>query len=795
MHDSLQEVSFETLLETAATLTVVDAAAPQATVSDDYTVPAGSTVILFASPDDLNAVRGFLPADVIAAGFQRPNEWRDPKTRAAVSQLKKLMTAAAFVIAFSGSATASVYAEAHALGQHLARIRPVTYQRGGFATFADDIEAVPELHRAAYISGLIAQAAKTLGARPKDQSATERQKSEVAVVNVKDGKISYPARTSDETGFTFTTPERILLDAAAERIGEVTVWDDLADPGRAHIEIRHDLMVYIDGEDGIVRGYPVDGLENRQLENPRSYLDRVPNGPSVMAEPGNLTAIEKAIRRSWAEDAIKRLALRRTGWFRNMDTGRWGYVSPSGILTADGLHPDVTSLLEQMHEAFRLADVSNLTPGEEKAAADAAIATLAELGTHAAVLGLMGATIYGLGGLSGLKRGAGSVPTFLGSPGSGKSYIIRRFLSCFLAPNAVGPTLRSHDSGAILRNAYRGMDSSVIVADDFKAMPFDTRMDSEYQKFNAVVRPGYEGGAGGGAKAAGDGGSWSYETSNPSSPIMIVGAESLPVGAMAAIKSTIERLFVVEITQENVFRSGNRHDWDNATKHEGNRIHIAAFVRWVARKLDAAETVDAWRAPWLKLEAAEQERLMKLAPHITPRVAESHAMPLIGAALWTQYLLEIGAMTVDEREKFLVKSRDTVSSLAKKHARLISGDGDTHDLILDALRAGIVAGKLFIGVSDPEKWEQRIGLPRKVVDSAGHDHDCILLLPDQALDFLRRDERFRTMTRNQLARDLRPVLLTTDGENGSATRQLSIDGQQVRVLAIPTTLWGLAAEE
>ncbi|KQP01430.1 hypothetical protein [Leifsonia sp. Leaf264] len=752
-------------------------------------------ILILDAPDDVAVVAEHASGGLIVVGLDGADGWHEEASlpRPEIADLLR-RDDAHITIAFTGmKGRASIHAEAAALGAHLGTLAKVDYLQLGAASPAATLAVTPDARRTAYLDGLLKSAKTSVGAKPPAERVVAERAVAVAVpkpkplapmVDVARGVIVTP-------GAELMDPETVWLNAAVERVVTYRAWNDLTNPKAQKPVISHDLLIHIPTSFGLEK-YLVEDVRDEDLKFPRRYLNSAPGGESVtlnyMFAAGRVGETVDAAIRGHGEDNIERREIiLRNGFRHRLD--RWGYLTPDGTVTGMGMDVSARAKLSKMHQAHTLLDTAGMSRDEELAAAVEALAALGHLGTWGIRTGLMGALAYGLGAMTGAGRGAGSVTVLVGIRGSGKSSILRRFHKAFVAPNAIGPTMRAHDKAAIHRNGYRGMENGIVTVDDFKAVHYDPRDDSEYARFDSAVRPGYEGGAGGSAKSVQDvvTGEWDSDTSDPSCPTMYIGTEKVPTGPARDIGSTMERLFAVRVTAANAFTSGRALEWEEATNNNPLlHLHTSAYVAWVCRQLDRAGTLDVWRAPWLEIEQEERAKLHSVHSKITPRGREVAVAPVIGMMIWTTYLLEIGAISEAEREEIISKSREAAWAIAVEHNRAIGDDVPLHARILDVLTAGVISGRYRLnhGNDDESTSNAPVLALGRVVDGI----DAVAVIPTIAVQALRADPEFASFDRTMLVEAMKPLIAAST--TGQATKKLHFAGASGNFIVIRREEWG-----
>lgn len=765
-------------------------------VKEDQLASA-SEVVLFAEPAVAATLGDRMPENSIVASIQSPGEWCDPDTSVIYPQLTEMVantSGARWTVAFPRvDVDPDVHRSARKLGQRLTMLlgdaKRVRLVRGDGA-YVDLIAGLPDSLHQNFVSGVVAQGVERLGRPPvaRESRTTEEREPISAAVDEGEGVIALRSYSSETS--------TVLLEASAARTATYEVWNDFTDPARERLTKRHNLRVGVADRDGQVRFSDVLNVSDEHLGQPRKWLARVPRGAGDAVSPNAAVSrvgehIAAAIRAHEPDEVEQRLMLLRNGYFHDDSTDRWGFVTPAGLLTAHGVNEHIRSRVSRQHEAFQLADTRGLSATDKQKAATAAMGALETLGRWGTASALIGITAYGLGALSGHGRGTGCVLAIVGSPGSGKSVTLRQFFYSFLAPQArkTGPTLRGHDRAAIHRNAYRGMDSSPVVADDFKNLQYDPREDSEFRRFDALARPGYEGGAGGSAKSVKDeaDGSWDSDVADPSSPIMMIGTERLPTGALQDVHSALERLFPVTITRETAFASGTAAEWNDATAGDLPHKHMSAFVSWVCAHLDELG-LDGWRKPWLEQELLERRRMRDVHPQVTDRGAEVATVPLIGVMVWTRYLVELGVMDEEEREQLIDATRKAVTSVAVEHAARVGGTLPEHERVLDAVSAGVASGALHIGsLAELRGGQRRVGIYRAV-----GGEKCVLLFPGVVADWLAKNAGFPGLSQEAFVKTMKPIVHSSTP--GQITRKFSVDGKPTNAVVLLEREWLRDAE-
>ena len=779
---------------TGTELAIQDAPAPPLfTVAPEHRERIGKAqnVLFLANREDLAAVTAAAPDDLLVVGLDGPAGWRDAKGKA-IEGLRGLLLPerkSSVYLNYPGAAVdIPTYEEAKAIGQYLGRAAKKTRHITGCEhTIEELLEDVTD--RGAELAGLMKQAANTPGRRP---AAPKTRNSAFPVVDMERGQIYVPT----ENG------RAVLVELGAAIVRTYRIYDDLKlDAEEKKTAYMHDLEVVIT-RDGIRKEYEIPSVPDSVLGNPRRWINRLRGGTSIAVNPvmGAAAGIEAAVRDHNAGRVEEIPVLTRTGW-AEFD-GVWGFLHPKGFITPIGNTQFSRAQIGGGLEIINFPDPAELTIEEERAAALNTLRMSDEVTLPGMWSGPWGAIIHSVAGL-----GVGVVPGVFGKKGSGKTTVVYG-MSAHMADEWAARSMFVIDSSSKNIAKYGiGLESLFMVVDDMRERNTLNKASEQSEGLEYLVRSGY---AGGSARYSAnekdpDTGQWLAGTPDLSSPTVIVVGEEMPDGDGTSLDSTKERLFPSRIPLGfNVFASGGADLFVALSRNGLPRVHMAAFIRWVAAGIEDAGGREVWRETWLEKRRVIAEARKNLG--VSHRVRQTAAVIETGNIIWMEYLVSIGAVTAEDAEHRLSTIKATVTKTAVWHGteNITADDAPEYDAVLNSLRAAVWSGSAAVathstsvvaaqepGVKEyvSEVWDPsntRMRLLGAFVKGRSDTGSYLAIQPRDALTILATESQFRGLTEKKLLNIFKPVSLV---DPKKLYKTLTVKGLRTNVLALPWHLW------
>jgi hypothetical protein len=697
-------------------------------------------------------------------------------------------------LAFEGLETdVAVFTEANKLATHLKRIgaAKVEFIKLGGLSVAAALDSRPESRRAAYLEGMLA-GAETIGRRPAASRQDPGRRSIAPTVDMDSARIYIG---DQQTGI-------ILLEAGVRRLRSVKVFDDLKDPGGVNSVFTCDLEISV-ATPGGVRFYEVQNVADSDLVVPRRWLNRVPGGTAiaVSTEPYAAKAIESAIRAHEPDLVPESAGFKRTGWVK-LD-GRWGYLTPAGFHTANGITNEGSSNLSPRLMSIGMPDVAIFDNDREREAATCAVAMLDELTVPMAWVGLFGGLVHSVAGLG--RGGAGAVIAIYGGKGSGKTTIadgVAAYISRHFGPDRIAMATID-GSVANLGSLGCGLTDSVIIVDDARKRSSQRKAEAQAEGIERLIRMGYGGGSVRYTPKSYNTATQSWEEGQPdlSSPLVIIAGEQLPAGDENG-DSSRERIFPVPIRGGlNAFASGNARRYVELASSGLPEIHTAYLIRWMAKNLDEVGWTQ-WTERWQNVKTGIADSRADLPVSI--RVREVSAVPETGIRIWIAYLLELGVLGEKEAVEALGMVTEAVTASTLEHGTINVASNSIlpHVSLVNSLRSAVAGRQAFVREHtiasraakaqgfDSIKLESHRPVMRMVgVQKLGRGGNGYFLAmqPRDLLSILSTESRYKTLTEHELVSAFRPIAITDTPAKHYKT--VVIDGQRVQTIAIPWKEW------
>ena len=750
-------------------------------------------VLIVAGVENWEAAVEAEAPGLIVAGLQSATEWVSPVDKGPDRGLNRLINRGRTEVTLALGNTEKrrpVYEEAEKLAAHLIRLgaKSVSFIKLGTFTIELTLQSQPT-DRGAYLTALIAQAAPTLGARPKAEPA------EPAAAAIR----SRIAPTVDfEAGTTYTGAETtmvVIMEAAVRRLTTHSVVDDLRDPHSLAAEYTHDLEISVMTSAGI-SPHRVLGVRDEDLQHPRRYLNRIPQGTSIVVATENWVgkAVDAAIRAHQADQVIESPVFKRTGW-KEIDS-IWGFLSPSGFMTARGLTPRAHSQISGAYNDVALLDLTDITVDQERDAAANTLAMSRELTDPNYWAGMWGPAIWSAAGM-----GVGAVPFMAGPKGCGKSTAMAGFtahLSNVFAPS--GRSMATVDGSVPnIGRMGSGLDGLFIAVDDSRKRTSRSGNEDQEKALERLVRSGYAGGHARHTVSVKNArtGEWEQGVPDLSSPAVILVGEQIPDAE--ELDSSRERLYPIIMERGvNIFDSGNSQAFEALANNGRPALTFSCFIRWVASQVER-RGMDAWRADWNAERTKAIETLESLP--VSRRVREVAALVEVGNLIWLDYLKGVGAINAEECHEVLTGIRAAVKKTALHHGttNVQSNEKPAWEPLLDALRAAVAGGQAYVETKAPVPVGDLDGVIREIeaqrdfrkflgVRKAGRggNGEFLAFQPRDAATILRTDPKYRSITEAALFQAFAPVAITDAGHRYKTVRISSLN---VKCIAVPWTLF------
>ena len=771
------------------------------------------------------AVEAGLPG-VVIAGLQSPAEWTtEAGTPHAALDTLVSGPGTEVIIAFDTLQTVtSTWTAAEALAGYLTASGASKVR---FATLPLPLELMlaskEDAARGTFLTGLMA-AAGSIGRKPalayeKGLLAAKAAADEKAALAAKleadkaAGIVPAPPRDSiapvvdPDVGATYNTAGGVrvntLMNAAIFRTRTHRIYDDLKAAAAmypAAPTLAHDLRIVVPTPGGL-RPYTLKNVPDAMLEDPRQILNQLPGGSGIELDTDSSTGrvVGLAIRSHNADMVPEDDTLLRTGW-KELD-GTWGYLTPAGYLTANGMTERARSILSDSLSAIATVDVP-VDAEREYAAAENTLGMWNELTATNLWSGPWGGIIHCVAGL-----GTKAVPAIFGLKGSGKSTVAEG-TAAHLSP-AYGPggkAMGTADSSAAnMGKMGIGLENSFLIVDDSRKREDSKRETIQEEGLERLVRVGYKGGSARFATSQYNAvlKTWGEGSPDLASPMIILVGEQMPAGGESGA-STRERMWPCTIPEGvNIFASGNARCFEEMGRSSLPQEHMSYFIRWVAGEIQRLG-MDGWTGQWAEFEdSLIANRAAVIAERgivISPRVQEVAGVVETGVHVWAAYLRHIG-FAPETIAALLAKVAAVTEAVMIDHGTINvqSNSEKAFEGILDALKASVAAGNSYIraigytGAASAEYELARRTMLGAEVALRGSEGTFLALIPSEVLSTLRRTApRYAGLSERDLYRAFQGKALTDGG--GKLHKTATVGGQRIKALAIPTSLWPLPSE-
>jgi len=757
------------------------------TPEHELLIPHVDTVLIVSGPTGWELAVESEASGLVIAGIQSPGEWISQTNGAPHRGLSALLRRdgkTKVVVALGATESDPVvFDQAKGLAAHMIRsgAKSVGFVKLGSFTLDIMLISLPQEERMAYLTNCITEAADSLGARPR------------AVVAPKVAPASIAPTVDTELGRTSVVrsdaPPLVIMEAAARRLRTHSVVDDLRDPRGINAEYTHDLEISVMTAAGC-QAYPVPGVRDADLSNPRKWLNRIPQGTSIVlaTEPWIGKAIDASVRAHRADEVIESPILKRTGW-KQID-GTWGFLTTAGFMTSQGLTNRAHSQLADAYSNISLSDVSDLALADERAAAANTVDIAAELTDPNLWAGMWGPVIWSAAGM-----GVGAVTFVAGLHGCGKTTMVQGLtahLSPAYAPSG-DPMATVDGSVANIGRLGGGLDGLFMTVDDSRKRTSTHGNEDQEKALERLIRAGYGGGSARHTVSAKNSrtGEWEQGVPDLSSPAIILVGEQIPDAE--ELDSSRERMYPVVIEPGvNIFRSGNSEVYETLADSGLPAVAFAAFIRWAASRVEE-EGMDAWRARWVACRAAAIALLEDLP--VSRRVREVAALVTAGNLVWFEYLRHLDVITVEEQKVLVLDVHHAVRKTALFHGttNMASSEKPSWEPLLDALRASVAGAQTYVQIGGvvmvTDERKKMLGVHRA---GRGGNADFLAFQARDAAAILRTDPRYRTITEQAIITAFAPVAIVDSGHKQKVVR---INGLSVKCVAVEWELYAPTAAE
>lgn len=353
-----------------------------------------------------------------------------------------------------------------------------------------------------------------------------------------------------------------------------------------------------------------------------------------------------------------------------------------------------------------------------------------------------------------------------------------------------------------------GVHNCFLHVDDLKPEADTRRRSQVFAMLDDLLRRAH-GSGGKGRGGLDSSGEVIVRERDDSAPLLMVTGEEIPTGGGFA-DSGLDRMFIVTTPHDGLMRrqpdaQGNSDGGDAAlrqleTDSKSFPLVTAAYVKWLAEWLNDAADEAGDSAGALKSLSADVDDRTRLAAaiiakrceavgaHMTSRGRTTAARLFVGTSYFLAFCVSSGFITDEESQVRQAQTMDTIVAQAISNATHVMGDNvDGGQMILDRLRAVVAQGRATLTGDTLAGGCVRIGqMGMTRVD--GERVDVVNLNPDAVAEVLKWPTG-----RAGVIRDLGSV--SVKGKNGRATRNTSIGGQEVAVVAVLASAWGIESDD
>lgn len=489
---------------------------------------------------------------------------------------------------------------------------------------------------------------------------------------------------------------------------------------------------------------------------------------------GPLADLRSAISSTVSEDKLDAYEYRHTGWIETEDEGV-AYLHNKGAIGAEGA---VEGLSARLADGV-FSQVAYPDPDEidEVEAVRQALSAVEHFADPTALYAMDGSCMHTLSGAR--QRGVVSVT---GQPGSGKSTVAAlvraRAATVFAEAQMVsaGSTARAIiDVGAGYHHGW------VLLDDMWKSGDSERARSAHSVAASALARRGYDG-AGAGVSRLGrsaDGDGFDLKRPDGAEPGFCLVGERMPAAETEDLPlSALERMLHVQVTREGTLAGVDGKAASALEQLAASGVMVAStagYLRWVARQIEEAGSLVAWRLEMASQRKRIEEQLAGTHADTIPstRSREVVGQTILGWTMWISYAIEIGALTEEEGAELIADAYTRLAAAMAEHVATLRSD---RDVVLDRLRSAIASGRasLTAGVDGAA----RIG---RTYTPRGSDEAYVALSADEVAKLLG--------VSLAKARDaLRAV--STPTPTGLATWPISFgDIKALKMYCVPMSTW------
>jgi len=576
---------------------------------------------------------------------------------------------------------------------------------------------------------------------------------------------------------------KYVLMTAAPIVSSITTEMDIFDP-RAEPRKIYGLDVQV-GPANDCKIYHIE-VEGSQLGRPDLWRDKIPTDAEHQIFLGKMgrgnqqgLAIGEATRQTISPTNTKQKVCIKTVTWMTDDAGVPRWVDAKG---AHGPRDKTPMLYQGAQPQFEIPSPDDCTDQIDKSVENLFFIVPNKYVDATAWITGVGFMFNALAG--GHPHG---VLWYAAEPGTGKSVIVGMLMSIF-GPN-FGPKNPMEAPTSTIASYRRRIDeinNGPIGIDDYHPMGSRGKRDAQEDAIDQLLRIGYTGGTAMPTKTefSKEQNAYVSRPNRDTHPTVVIAGESLPPEDNV---SGISRLFVVDLTNDSVTLEGTEYLQEIEAEH-GFQPAAAAFLRWRAQVIETGfdgNLTKARRELELKGQKFAKPYLDMLGQDESlRRLKEIATTPLTGLMVIRDFLVDTNRLTAKEADAILRSWAKLIIAAAKKHAETRLNKTSPADLLLQALRGMVDAGRLRIGGGEYENDHT----PRLGFIASGQDGmSFVALIPTEVKRVAAE------LGMGNAAQILLPYLIT---EKGHLTK-LVRDGAngRIRVFAIPLNKWRLEEDD
>lgn len=617
--------------------------------------------------------------------------------------------------------------------------------------------------------------------RPKTRRGTGSNGASVA-----GGAVVNPESLTIEVPAAGDFPPAVQLNAAVRIEKAREVVDDLNDPHRSAVRLEYSLEVSHFDESGLARTHRITQVDDADLDRPRTWLRKLgTEGVTITEAPaaGVGKAIAAAIRQNSPALVQKQTARARTGWLRLPD-GRHAYLLHEQAITTTGDASSIAAgVLEGEKRDVRLPDPTAFTPKQIREDARSVFEGINELGAPISGYAFMGSIAWSFAGC-----GVGGGIWLWGRRSSGKTTVAKGFAGMLGAVFGTdGRNIATMDgSKAVGTKIGHSLHNAFVVVDDARKRQSQFADEIEAEVTDDLSRRAYGGAAAGRPRNQQINGSWVVMPPE-ASEVAVIGVGEHPV---IGEESTRMRFHHVQQPDTDGFRSGDAARFKQLMAAGTVSRHSAAFIMWLAGKLDEAGSLTAWQQQ-CAVHRTEAYTYLNAHNDSDARFAEIASVFPAGLSIWARFLEEVGAITVEERTAFEAEALAAVEASMKKNAADLVKAAPMHEQLLQALHTALGNGDAEVSDLADQLWAGATRkdfatlIGRRVAGRNGAG-DFVGLMPAACLTVLRFTPYGR-LTPEAFVEAFAEVSL--DRDSPKKTRRILMNSAQMSAVAIPVELF------